>query len=164
MHAVFLTSDHTGEFEAVSYWVPELTDISRRNKGRSDHAAHIQVAEPLSVFAVSLITFQWLDVFRVGERDIKTMFFQNVENRDSVFTGRFHANVSTVISSKPEAQLTQSFCKGRKAGLLIFSTAIGIRNTDAGIEPCFVDIKTATVFTNDFKSQKNNLLKLIVIS
>lgn len=45
-------------------------------------------------------------------------------------------------------------------GLLIFSTFVGIRNTNTGIDRGFEDIKiTAGVFEN-FKRQYNNLLKL----
>ena len=54
---------------------------------------------------------------------------------------------------KPDTQLMQTFRKGRKASLLIFNTIMGISNTDTCIDPCFVDIKSTAVFTNDFKRQ-----------
>ena len=81
------------------------------------------------------------------------MFLQDIENRDPVLTGRFHADVSTVIFGKPVTQLIQPFCKGRKAGLLILRTAIGIGDADTGKDPCFVDIKPTAVFADDFKRQ-----------
>ncbi|CEJ06052.1 Hypothetical protein DEACI_0498, partial [Acididesulfobacillus acetoxydans] len=40
------------------------------------------------------------------------------------------------------------------ASLLILSTAICISNTDAGIDPGFVDIKSTAVFTKDFEQKK----------
>ena len=46
---------------------------------------------------------------------------------------------------------TQSFGKGRKASLFILSKSICIGNTDAGIDPGFVDIESTAVFTKDFK-------------
>ena len=36
-------------------------------------------------------------------------------------------------------------------GLLILCTAIGIGNTDAGIDPGFLDVKSTAVVTKDFK-------------
>ena len=38
---IFLAGDHTGEFETVSYEIPELSDVSRWNKRRFNHAAHV---------------------------------------------------------------------------------------------------------------------------
>ena len=35
--------------------------------------------------------------------------------------------------------------------MLILCTAIGIGNTDAGIDPGFVDVKATAVVTKDFK-------------
>ncbi|EDS21642.1 hypothetical protein CLOSS21_01606 [Clostridium sp. SS2/1] len=42
-------------------------------------------------------------------------------------------------------QLLQAFSKGREASLLVYSTFIGISDTDTGKDPCFVDIKATTV-------------------
>ena len=68
------------------------------------------------------------------------MFLQDIEYRDPILAGRFHADILAVVFSKPITQLIQTFRKGRKAGLLILSTIVGISNTDTGIDPCFVDI------------------------
>ena len=81
----------------------------------------------------------------------EVVFLKDVENRNPVFAGRFHTNVRTVIFSKPITQLIQSFGKGRKASLFIFSTSVGIGNTDTSINPSFVNIKTTTIITNDLK-------------
>ncbi|MFR5899654.1 MAG: hypothetical protein ACLUIO_09185 [Neglectibacter timonensis] len=54
---------------------------------------------------------------------------------------------------KPDTQLMQTFRKGRKASLLILCTIIGIRDTDTGINPCFVDIKSTAVKFKNFKRQ-----------
>ena len=34
-----------------------MTDVSRWDKGRFDHIAHIEVADPLGILAVSLVPF-----------------------------------------------------------------------------------------------------------
>jgi len=53
--------------------------------------------------------------------------------------------------SSHSAKISQSFGKGRKASLFILSKSICIGNTDAGIDPGFVDIESTAVFTKDFK-------------
>ena len=153
MGTVLLASDHVGEFGAVSYQIPELPDISRRDKRRFDHAAHIQIADPFGVLAVGLVSFLRFSVFRVGESNAEVMFLQDVENGDPVFAGRFHTDIRTVVFGKPVAQLIQTFGKGRKAGLLILCTVVGIGNADTGKDPGFVDIKSTTVVFDNFKRQ-----------
>nr|WP_243117584.1 hypothetical protein [Extibacter muris] len=69
----------------------------------------------------------------------------NIENRDPVLTGRFHTNIFAVVFSKPITQLIQSFSEGRKASLLIFCTIVEIGNTDTGIDPGFVDVKSTAI-------------------
>lgn len=86
----------------------------------------------------------------MGKGD-KAGFFQDVEDRDPILAGRFHTDFETGIFSKPSGQFVQPIGKGREAGLLILGTAIRIRDTDTGINPGFMDIKAATVFTKDFK-------------
>ena len=49
------------------------------------------------------------------------------------------------------ASLSHSSCKGRKECLLIFCTAEGIRNTDAGKDSGFIDIKSIIVIFENFK-------------
>jgi len=46
----------------------------------------------------------------------------------------------------------------------MLSPTIRVGNPDTGIDPGFVDIKSATVFMKDLKSQGNNLLKFIDVS
>ena len=84
-------------------------------------------------------------------KDDKAGFFKNVENRDPVLAGRFHAGFGTVVFGKPDRQFPEAFEKGREACLLIFSKTVGISNADTGIDPGFVDLKATAVFTKDFE-------------
>ena len=72
---------------------------------------------------------------------------------DPILTGRLHTNINTIVFSKPKTQFLQSFGKGREAGLFILCTFKGIRNADTGIDPGFVDIKSAAVIFKNFKRQ-----------
>ncbi len=89
----------------------------------------------------------------MGKRNPMVMLLENIENRDPIFTGRFHADILAVVFCKPVTQLIQSFCEGRKASLLILRAVVGIGNTDTGIDPCFVDIESTAVVFDDFKRQ-----------
>ena len=44
--------------------------------------------------------------------------------------------------------------------MLILRTSVGISNTNAGIDPSLVDIKPTAIVFENFKRQKNNLLKV----
>jgi hypothetical protein len=77
--------------------------------------------------------------------------FEDVEDGDPVFTGRFHADFSAFVLRKPFGQLFQTFCEGRKAGLLVFNTTALIGDTDTGIDPGLVNIQTAAFAANDLE-------------
>jgi len=81
----------------------------------------------------------------------KTRFFKDVEDRNPILAGRFHTDFRTVIFDKPVRQLSKPFRKGIKASLFIISTSVCISDSDTGINPGFVDIKTTTVITKDFE-------------
>ena len=81
----------------------------------------------------------------------KTGFFEDVEDRNPESAGRFHADFLTVILVKPERQLLQALGEGREASLKVLSTGVCIGNADTGIDPGFVNIQPAAVFTEDFE-------------
>lgn len=162
MGAVLLACDHAGEFEAVPYQIPQLVDVRRGDKRRLDHAAHIQVADPLCVLAVSLVALHGFCVLRMGKSDPQVILFQDIENRDPILAGGFHTDIRTIVFSKPIAQFLQPFCEGRETSLLVLGTVVGIGNANTGKDPCFVDVKPTAVFLDDFE-QFNNLLKDIDI-
>nr|WP_304955828.1 hypothetical protein [uncultured Acetatifactor sp.] len=60
----------------------------------------------------------------------ETGLLKDVEDRDSVFSGRLHTELEAGVSGKPVSQLPQTFGKGREAGLLILCKAVGISNPD----------------------------------
>lgn len=94
---VFLNGDHTDEIESVSYKIPQMTGIGRRYKGRPDHITHEQVTDPFGILAVSLVLFLCFGVLEMSEDNRESCILKDIENRDTVFTGRFHTNLSTVI-------------------------------------------------------------------
>jgi len=81
------------------------------------------------------------------------ILLQDIKYWDPILAGRFHADIIAVVFSKPVTQLVQTFCKGRKASLLILCAFVGISNTDTGIDPGFVDIKSTAVVFENFKQK-----------
>ena len=79
-------------------------------------------------------------------------FLKDIEYRDPVLTGRFHADIRTVIRGKPCGKIPQTSGERRESLFLVLSTTISISNTDTGKDPGFVDIKPTTVETKDFKA------------
>ena len=94
----------------------------------------------------------------MGKGNPEVILLQDIENRDPILAGRFHADVKAMIFSKPVTQLLQPFCKGREAGLLIFGTSQGISNSNAGKDPGFVDIEATAIIFENFERQRDNLL------
>ena len=102
---------------------------------------------------IRFMTFGLFDILRVCQRRVKAILLKDVIHRDPVFAGRFHTNVAAVVFSKPVRQLLKTFGKGREARLLILGTTVCIGDSDAGIDPGFVDIKSTTVKTKNFERQ-----------
>lgn len=71
--------------------------------------------------------------------DPKVILLQDIKNRDSILASRFRTNIITVVFCKPITQLIQTFCKRRKASLFILCTIVWVSNTDASIDPSFMD-------------------------
>ena len=117
-----------------------MTDAGRWNEGWLDHTTHVKIGDPFSIFTVSLISLQGFCILGMRKRNPEVVFLKNIKDRDPVLARRLHTDISTAIFCKPVTQFLQPFGKGRETSLLIFSTVIGIRNTDTGKESCFADI------------------------
>ncbi len=129
-----------------------MPDFGRRDKAGLYHITHKQVADPFGILAIRLVPFLRFRIFGVCKGN-ETGFFKDVEDGDPILAGRLHTDIGTGIFGKPVSQFLKPFGKGRESGLFIFRATVGIRDTDAGIDPGFVDIKPTAVFTKDFKSQ-----------
>ena len=129
-----------------------MTNLGGWDKGRLDHVTHEQIAYPLRILTVSLIPFLWFGVLGVSKYDIAYLF-ENVEYRDPVLAGRFHAYICTIVRGKPCGKFPQTSGERGKPLFLIFCPAVCIRESNAGKDPGLVDIKPTAVKTKDFKSQ-----------
>ena len=73
-----------------------VADVSRWHKASGNKIMLKQVSNPFGIFLVSLFSTDSLNVFGMS-KDNRTVFFQDVINRDPVFTGGFHTDIMTVI-------------------------------------------------------------------
>ena len=65
LSTVLLTSQHIRELDTVTNEVAQMANGWRRDKGRLDHVAHEQVADPLCVLPVSFVALLRLCVLGV---------------------------------------------------------------------------------------------------
>ena len=79
-----------------------MADGWRLDEGRFDHVAHEQVTNPLCVLPVSLVALLRLCVLGACQYN-RTEFLEDVEDKNPVLAGRFHANFLAVILVKPES-------------------------------------------------------------
>ena len=129
-----------------------MTDFGGWDKGRLDHVTHEQITDPFGILTVGLISLLRFGVLGVSKNDI-ACFLKDIEHRDPVFTGGFHAHVRTVIGGKSCGEFPQTSGERGESLFFVFCPAVGIGNTDTGKDPGFVDIKATTVETKDFESQ-----------
>ena len=87
----------------------------------------------------------------MGQGD-KTGLFEDVKNRDpdTCQEDSIQTSVQEYLASQAAKSL-RPLEKEEKRGLLILCTSIRIGNTDAGIDPGFVDVKATAVVTKNFK-------------
>ena len=66
-----LTCMITGEKNRALTMVSEFSDVSRGNKGRFHHTAHIEVTNPFGIFTVGFVAFHRFCVFGMGQSNPK---------------------------------------------------------------------------------------------
>ena len=140
----------TGDVVYLKDFYEEVDVTRRRDKAGLDHAAHEQVTNPSGILAVGLVPLLRLGVLRMGERD-RMVDFESVEHWNPILAGRFHANFVAGIQGQPVVQIPEPLWEARKTLLLVFRPTVCIRDADASIDPCFVDIQSTAVFAMDFE-------------
>ncbi len=99
--AILFPREYIGEFDAIAHQVAQLADIRRWDKAGLDHAAHIQVTDPLGVLSVGLVPFLGFDVLEVGQGDPIGLF--RILN-----TGIQYLPVDSIQTSKQKYLASQS--------------------------------------------------------
>lgn len=119
LKAVFLAAFHRREFVAIASQLAEDANVLGRNEATFYQTDAEQISDPFGVLGIILVALYSLDPFRVGDDDTDIPFLQNVEDRDPVLPGGFHADVQTTILMEPVGEAVQVGVERRKAFLLI---------------------------------------------
>ena len=89
---ILFPGQRIGEFYTVVHQVTELANIHKRDKAGLDHAAYIQVADPLGILTVGFVALLMLCVLGASQRN-PAVLFKDIECGYSVFSCGFRANV-----------------------------------------------------------------------
>jgi hypothetical protein len=152
LKSILLTASGGSKFIPVSCKLSEDTDffaryITSRHKPQSK-----QIPDPLGILGIVLVPFDSLHPFGIGDGDVDFVF-QKVEHRYPVFTGRFHADITTGIVQQPFLKLKNGIVEGGEALLLIRRLNSGSGFDDCGNEKRFVNIDATASLINNFHRQ-----------
>ena len=150
LRTVLLTSQHIRQLHAVTNEASQMADSWRRDKGRIDHVAHEQVADPFCVLPVSLVALLRFGVLGMCQCH-QTGLFEDVKDRNPELAGRLHVDFLTTVLVKPESQLLQPLGEGREACLKVLSAGVCVGDANAGIDPGLVNVQSTAVLTKDFE-------------
>ena len=84
----------------VTHKVTELADVSRRHKATGNKVVLKQVSNPFGIFLVRFLSTDSLNILWMS-KDNRTIFFENVINRNPVFTRRFHTDTLAIMFEQP---------------------------------------------------------------
>ena len=73
-----------------------MSNFKRWDKARSNQIMLEEVGYPLRIFLVGLLSSDSLDILGVSQANLAG-FFKDIEDRNSIFTGRFHTDIKARI-------------------------------------------------------------------
>jgi len=156
LKSILLATSAGSQFIPVSRKLPEDTDLFTRYIASGHKPKSEQIPNPLGILGVILVPFDSLNPFGVGDGDVD-LVFQKVEHRYPVFTGRFHADITTGIVQQPFLKLKNGIVKGGEALLLIGRLNSGSGFDDCGNEKRLVNIDATADLINNFHGQRSFL-------
>ena len=131
------------------------TDIQVWDEAAFHKANAKQIADPLGVFRIILVSLYSLYPFGVGNHDLNTAFFKDVEYGNPVLSGGFHANIQAAVFQKPVCKTVQVRIEGTESLFLINGLqAVCGCGDDRSNHECFVNIHTAADWEYDFHTTK----------
>lgn len=107
LKAVFLTAFHGNQLIAVAGKLAQNADIQVWDEAAFHKANAKQVSNPLGIFRIILVSLYSLYPFGVRYYDTNTAFFKNVEYRNPILPGGFHADIQTIVFQKPVCETVQ---------------------------------------------------------
>ena len=130
--------------------IPKLSDICRRNKTTTNKVVLKNVRNPFGIFLVGFLAANSLHIFWVC-KDNFARCLKDVVNGNPVFAGGLHADIFTVVGTKPICAQSQVLCEGGKTPTLVSRYAALIRGCNAGNKKRLVNIHSTANRVNNFK-------------
>lgn len=153
MKSHFFAGALIDKFVMVPEEFPEFTDIFDRDVTGRDDVELEEVGDPHGVLIIGLLALNSPDVFRVGDNDME-MGFKDIENRDPVFTGGFHADLGAAIAQEPVPAGFEVRVKSGEPLFLVSGNAFEVSSGDTDSDKFFVDVHTGTIVVNDMQHKK----------
>jgi hypothetical protein len=93
----------------------QFGNLTLRLKAGTQQAIGVKSLEPLRVAHVRLTSGHMLGVTRVDEEHLNAAFIEQLEDRNPIYTGRFHDDRLNSAFHEPISQPMEIGCKGPKA-------------------------------------------------
>lgn len=111
LETIFFTAFAANKFKTISGVFAENTDRFVGDVTSGDQTQTEEVSDPFGVLGIILVSLHSFDPFRIGNSDVDGIF-QEIGDRDPIFSGGFHANVETVVVNQPLLELEDGIVKG----------------------------------------------------
>lgn len=110
LKSVFLAAPHRCELIAITSELTQDADVLTGDEAAFDQTDTEQVANPLRILGIVLVSLYSFHPFGVGDDGSDAAPLKDVENRHPVFSGGLHADIETVV-------LVESVCEAVEAGI-----------------------------------------------
>ena len=154
MIAVLLAGFARYQLEAIPRIFPQDADVFAGDKTAGNESDSEQVANPLRIFGIVLVSFDSLNPFGVCDGNINGIL-QKVKHGNPIFPGRFHADVPAVVIQQPRLERKDLAVECGESPLLVFGL-YALRGDECCDEKSFVNVHAATNWIDN--SQENSLL------
>ena len=96
------------ELVTIAGVFPQNTDCLARNITAFDKPKTEQVSNPFRIFGIIFVAFYSLYPFGIGNDNID-FIFQNIKDRNPVFSCGFHTDIKAVVVEKPLTELPHNY-------------------------------------------------------
>jgi len=119
LKTVLFTALHGNELRSVTGKLPKESYGFRRNETPGNQTQPEQITDPPGILGIVFIAFDSFDPFGIGNGNAQPVFFEEVEYRNPVFPGRFHADIQAIVSKQPILESPDIAIVSGKAFLLV---------------------------------------------
>ena len=141
LETVFLGSPHVSKLQTVAAQFPQIPDVRWWDEGCHDKIHPEQAGDMDGIPEIRFPPFGLFDVFRMCQDGLETALLQDIENRNPIFAGRFHADISYTMGFEPLRHIADILvCRLELSDVKDCFQGFGIRPADGGHEDFLVDI------------------------